>query len=291
MCTTPKYPEESYKIWKKREVHCLPFPAGVHAVSPTDIWQCLQLCLAVTAGGSACKSTIMTDRGQECWKHSTTHGTAPATKSCPAPNVDHAELKHASSWAKQTRKSCHIAWDVYPPRSWKLGAAVLSHSTRVYCLRSDMQFPVPGFASLDIYLQPISALPKHTRVNCGNKVSGDWRAPVWSWLFGRGQSLCKINYKFTEQESREFNERGIPVSKMSPNYTRVPKMISVTCLRNQANIQLFTNRCKRKVPAILEKFQSEIAEMEGLDSLNFKETSFQNTAYIEWLFLLQYQIN
>lgn len=60
-----------------------------------------------------------TDRGQECWETFYKPWDSPATKSCPAPDVDRAELKHASSWAKHTRKSCHTARDVYPSKIMK----------------------------------------------------------------------------------------------------------------------------------------------------------------------------
>ena len=80
--------------------------------------QCLETFSLSQPGGRDTTGTWWVD-ARNAGKHSTTHGTAPATKSCPAPNADHAELKHASSWAKQTRKSCHIAQDVYPSKIMK----------------------------------------------------------------------------------------------------------------------------------------------------------------------------
>ena len=74
-----------------------------------------------------------------------THGTAPATKSCPAPNADHAELKHASSWAKQTRKSCHIAQDVYPSKimkAWSSCPHAIQPKSTVWDLTCDFLFLV-----------------------------------------------------------------------------------------------------------------------------------------------------
>lgn len=59
-------------------------------------------------------------------------------------------------------------------------------------------------------------------------------------------------------------QEEVPVSEMSPNYTRGPKMISVTCLRNQETFIPFCLIMKRSTSSILEKFKSEIVEVEGL---------------------------
>ena len=111
---------------------------------PRDIWQRLQSFLAVTAGGGVCHWQL-TDGSQGCCYtfYNAQDSNTCVTKSCPSQNVNHAELKNASLWAKQTRKSCHTAQDVYPYRimkAWSSCPHVIRPKSTDWYLTFNLQF-------------------------------------------------------------------------------------------------------------------------------------------------------
>lgn len=293
MCTTPNIQKRVIKS-EKRGGSLSTVPSRSPCCLPQrDIWQCLQLCLAVTAGGSAC-NWLWQIEARNAGKHSTTHGTAPATKSCPAPNVDHAELKHASSWAKQTRKSCHIARDVYPSKimkAWSSCPQAIQPESTVWDLTCNFLFLVllawiSYFCSQSqLFLStPDSQL---SVIRCQGIEEPCAKLTLWDMTVTSAKSITNLQSK----SPGEFNERGDTSLKDVTKLHQSAKNDISNMSEKPRNIHpfLFNNA---------EKYFINFGEISvrncwngWFDSLNFKETSFQNTAYIEWLFLLQYQIN
>lgn len=119
-----KYPGKNHKIWKQRRSTVYSSQQEATLPPPRDIRQCLQPCLAVTTGGSVCNWQRQTE-ARKAGKHSTSRGTArPQRAAQPQTWIVQSLSMPAPGLSTQERAAIQLEMFT-PPRSWKLGAAVL----------------------------------------------------------------------------------------------------------------------------------------------------------------------
>lgn len=138
-----------------------------------------------------------------------------------------------------------------------------SHSTRVYCLRSDIQFLfLVLLAWISYFCSQSQLFLFEQSIKC-NKVR-DWESPAqYGWLFGTWQSPLQNQLQIYRAKSQNSMKGGYQ-SQRCHQITQSAKNDISNMSEKPRNIHPFLFNNAEKYFINFGKFQSEIAEMDGL---------------------------